>query len=60
VALTFTVGSAQYKRWKVAANNAQLADDPRELKGAVSMLKLQFDLMPSSETANDELAILWG
>lgn len=56
-AVSFTVGSTQYRRWKVNAATAQLAENPYQEEGAVSHWNLKFDMMPSSLITNDEFSI---
>lgn len=57
LAIALAAGATQYKKWSLAAAQAQVTDDPRETKGAIRMWKLAFALMPSSEVANDECSI---
>lgn len=58
-AVTLTVGSAQYKQFTITGAQAQMAAPARDKKGAVAAIKLTMDLMPSSETTNDEVSILY-
>lgn len=57
LAVSLVVGSAQYKRFKIAAATAQLAEDPDEIEGNSAMWRLVFDLKPSAYGANDEVSV---
>ena len=57
--IALTIGSAQYKQFSIAGATAQMAAPARDKKGAVACIKLSLDLMPSSETTNDEVSIVY-
>jgi hypothetical protein len=55
--LSFTVGSTQYYKYTVTAAAAQLVNVTESAKGAASMWECEWELKPSSLTANDEVTI---
>jgi hypothetical protein len=59
MALAFKVGSADYLCWQFAAANAQLIAAPQQVNGAAAMWNCQWELKPSSLTADDECSIIF-
>ena len=58
-AIAFTVGSAQYERFTFEADTAQLVTAPEQEDGAASTWELNFELKPSTLTANDECRFIF-
>lgn len=55
MALAFSVGATQYRKFDFAAATAQLIEAPSQLEGTAAMWALKFHCLPSSLTANDEV-----
>jgi hypothetical protein len=57
IAMGFTVGATQYRKFSVAANQAVVESVTDEAKGALAMVRVVVGLFPSDETTNDECTI---
>lgn len=59
MALGFTCGSVQYKRFSFAAATSQMIASPRQLEGSAAMWAVKFHCLPSTLTANDEMSLVF-
>lgn len=58
IALDLVVGSEQFQRFKIDADQAQLIDVGDERDGDAALWALTFDLLPSAPHLNDDYVIL--